>query len=194
MSQIFSKIRTAIANDPFNVEMHEKGYKPLFSISAKSKVIIIGQAPGIRAQTSGIPWDDKSGETLQAWLGISAKQFYNEDIFGIIPMDFYFPGKGKSGDLPPRKGFAEKWHPQLLEAVESEYLVILIGQYAQKFYLKKKMQSNLTNTVKAYKEYLPDNFFPLPHPSPRNNIWMAKNPWFKDEVIPELQKTILQYL
>lgn len=117
------------------------------------------------------------------------KAFYDETQFAVMPMDFYFPGKGKSGDLPPRAGFADLWHPRLLQLMPNVHLTVLIGQYAQKYYLRRAKKT-LTETVKNYTEYLPDGYFVLPHPSPRNNIWKAKNPWFEREVVPELQKRI----
>jgi len=189
MDKYFKKIQKEIMADPMNAEYTNQGFEPLFTGSPTSKIAIIGQAPGIRAQTSGIPWDDASGERLREWLGITSEQFYDEKLVALIPMDFYFPGNGKSGDLPPRKGFAEKWHHQLLEHIEGDPLIVLIGQYAQGYYLPEK-EKTLTETVKNYKKYLGNNMFPLPHPSPRNNIWMARNPWFGKEVIPELRKFV----
>jgi len=189
MNEYFSHIKQEIENHPDNAVFTQQGWEPLFSGSQKSKLIIIGQAPGIHAQSSNIPWDDKSGETLRQWLGITDEQFYDDDIVALIPMDFYYPGKGKTGDLPPRKDFAEKWHPQILDHIQEGALVILIGQYSQNYYLQDR-ERTLTETVRNFKKYTPNNFFPLPHPSPRNNIWMAKNPWFKADVLPELQHIV----
>ena len=189
MNTFFKNLKHEIMNHPDNEVFTKQDWEPLFSASKKSKIIIIGQAPGIRAQTSAIPWDDKSGETLREWLGITSEQFYDENVTALIPMDFYYPGKGKSGDLPPRKGFADLWHPQILDHIEGEPLVVLIGMYAQNYYLEGRKRT-LTETVSSYKEYLPDNFFPLPHPSPRNNIWMTKNEWFKKDVLPILKKEV----
>lgn len=188
-----TSIRKAIEKHPQNVDMKKKGYVPIFSASSQSKIVIIGQAPGIRAQESKIPWNDKSGEQLRTWLGVSDKDFYDETKIALIPMDFYFPGKGKTGDLPPRKGFAELWHPELFKIMKNADFSLLIGQYAQGYYLDDK-DSTLTKTVRNYKKYLKQGFFPLPHPSPRNNIWKAKNPWFEKEVVPELQKRIRKLL
>lgn len=182
-----------IKKHPQNKDMKKKGYTPIFSASVHSKIVIIGQAPGIRAQESKTPWNDKSGEQLRRWLDISDEDFYDETKIALLPMDFYFPGKGKTGDLPPRKGFAELWHPTLLEMMPKIELTILIGQYAQNHYLQNKSE-NLTNTVKHYKKYLPSGKFPLPHPSPRNNIWKAKNPWFEKEVVPVLQRKVKKSL
>ena len=163
--------------------------RPIISFSPQSKIIIIGQAPGVKVHQSGVPWDDASGERLRQWLNVSAEQFYDNRIFGIIPMGFCYPGKGKSGDLPPRPECAQLWMDKVLKKLQNVELIILIGQYSQKYFLKKQLKSNLTNTVKSWKEYLPQ-YVVLPHPSPRNNIWLKKNDWFDKKVIPDLQKRI----
>ncbi|PWH86389.1 uracil-DNA glycosylase family protein [Brumimicrobium oceani] len=161
------------------------GCNPIISASEKSKIVIIGQAPGRKVHDSNIPWNDKSGDNLRDWLGVDKETFYNPDNFAIVGMGFCYPGTGKSGDLPPRKECAPLWHPQLHEEMNDVKLTILIGQYAQKYYLGKQAKRTLTETVEYYHEYLP-KFFVLPHPSPRNNIWQAKNRWFPSEVLPEL--------
>lgn len=189
MDTLFRKIKKEIIEDAESREFTKKGWEPIFSGTKKSKIIIIGQAPGIRAQESKIPWDDLSGDRLRDWLDVSKEEFYDESLFALIPMDFYYPGKGKSGDVPPRKGFAEKWHKQLLEQMPKDSLIILIGQYAQNFYLKNKRKT-LTETVKNFVEYFDNGHIPLPHPSPRNNIWLAKNEWFEKEVLPSLQEEV----
>ena len=165
------------------------GPRPVISADKKSKIAIIGQAPGTKVHESGIPWDDKSGENLRAWLGVEEKHFYKPELFAIIPMGFCYPGKGKSGDLPPRKECAPLWHEQILDQLKSLELILLIGSYAQKHYLGSLRKKTLTETVKNFEDYLP-RYFVLPHPSPRNNIWMAKNPWFKKTVLPSLQSRI----
>jgi len=192
-SENVQKIFDEIMADNENKEFTDAGIEPLFSAPQNAKVMIVGQAPGIKAQEARKYWFDKSGDRLREWLGVDADTFYNSDIFAIIPMDFYYPGKGKSGDLPPRKDFAPKWHPRLLKELPNIELIILIGQYAQKYYLGDKEKKNLTETVKAYKEYLP-KLLPLVHPSPRNLIWLKKNPWFEEEVVPMLQERIRGYL
>lgn len=164
----------------------ELGTNPVVTAHPKSKIIIIGQAPGLAVHNTSIPWNDKSGKNLRAWMGISSEDFYNSEKIGIIPMGFCYPGKGKSGDLPPRKECAPLWHNQILDKIEHVELVLLIGKYAQDYYLKNNLNRNLTETVRNYKDFLP-NYFVLPHPSPRNNIWQAKNEWFKYEVLPELE-------
>lgn len=189
MSDVFSKIRQEIIADPMNQEMRAKQYEPVYTASAKSRIVIVGQAPGARAQESKKPWNDVSGKMLRQWLDVSDEQFYNPDIFALIPMDFYYPGKGVHGDLPPRKGFAEKWHPQLLEHMPDVRLILLIGAYSQKYYLGKTAGKNLTETVHNYKNYLPE-YFPLVHPSPLNFRWRSKNPWFESRVVPELKRHV----
>ncbi|MEQ6117984.1 uracil-DNA glycosylase family protein [Reichenbachiella sp. MALMAid0571] len=166
---------------------------PIIQVSTSSKIVIIGQAPGQRVQDSGIPWDDASGNNLREWLGVDKQTFYDEKIFALIPMGFCFPGTGKSGDLPPRPECAPLWHQQILKAMIDVKLTILIGQYAQNYYLGNDCKSTLTETVKNYIEYLP-RYLPLPHPSPRNNIWQAKNDWFQENVTPILQEKILTYI
>ena len=178
-------IRTAIVDDPMNAGMKARGYEPVYTAGPRAKIAIIGQAPGSKAQLTMKPWNDASGEQLRKWLGVTDEQFYDPNIISLIPMDFYYPGKGAHGDLPPRVGFADKWHPQLLELMPDIELTILIGAYSQKHYLAKNAHKNLTETVRAYTEYLPD-YFPLVHPSPLNFRWQKKNPWFEKEVVPAL--------
>lgn len=167
----------------------ELGPRPIVSVNTNSKIVVIGQAPGTVVHRTGIPWDDKSGNNLREWMGVDNDTFYEPENFAIIPMGFCYPGKGKSGDLPPRKECAPKWHNALLHLMPEVQLTLLIGKYAQDYYLKKSVRKNLTETVKNYKNYLPQ-YFVLPHPSPRNNIWMKKNEWFKAEIVPELKQVV----
>ncbi|MFV0540863.1 MAG: uracil-DNA glycosylase family protein [Aestuariibaculum sp.] len=167
--------------------------RPVMSAGKKSKIVIIGQAPGIKVHNTGIAWNDPSGKQLRKWLNVTDKQFYNTDNFAIVPMGFCYPGKGKSGDLPPRPECAPQWHQKLFNEMDQVKLVLLIGKYAQDYYLKDKAGRNLTETVKNYKAYLP-KYLPLPHPSPRNRFWLAKNPWFEAEIIPQLQAIVKQFL
>jgi uracil-DNA glycosylase len=167
--------------------------KPIIRASKKAKILIIGQAPGQKVQDSGIPWDDASGKELRRWLGVGSEQFYDTSLFAIMPMGMCFPGTGKSGDLPPRKECAIAWHEKVLTKMPNIKLILLIGKYAQDYYLKESVKENLTETVRHYKEYLP-TYLPLPHPSPRNNIWQAKNKWFALKILPTLKLDIQKIL
>lgn len=166
--------------------MTQQGWQPLFVASPDARIVIIGQAPGRKAQESSLPWNDASGTTLKSWLGVTDEQF-RSSVFAHVPMDFYFPGAGRSGDLPPRRGFAAQWHPPLLALMPSVQLTVLIGRYAQLHYLGSR--APLTDTVRAFESYLP-TYFPIVHPSPLNYGWRARNPWFVDEVVPQLQARV----
>ena len=190
--QTLEQITQAIMADPANRSFTDSGIAPLFAAPVTARINIVGQAPGLKAQNSRLYWNDQSGDRLHHWLGVDRDLFYHSGLFAVIPMDFYYPGKGKSGDLPPRKGFAAKWHPQILAHLPQLELTILIGQYAQRYYLPEN-RLNVTDTVKNYREFLP-HFLPLVHPSPRNQLWQAKNPWFAQEVIPTLQALVKQII
>lgn len=161
--------------------------------SRHSRVVIIGQAPGSKVHQSGVPWNDPSGKLLRNWMGVDESVFYDHDKIAIVPMGFCYPGKGKSGDLAPRPECAPLWHPQLFEQMTAVNLILLIGQYAQRAYLGKNMRRNLTETVRCFETYLP-TYFPLPHPSPRNRFWFAKNPWFQETALPILKQAITDAL
>ncbi len=189
----FKEIFEAIKADPQNKKYTKEGIEPLYSVHKEAKICIIGQAPGIRAQESRLFWNDPSGDRLRDWLGIDRTTFYESNKISILPLDFYFPGKGKSGDLPPRAGFAQKWHKALLEEMPEIELFILVGSYAIKYYLNLKSSAKTTEVIRDFEAYLP-KYFPLVHPSPRNNIWLAKNPWFEPELLPELKKRVAQLM
>ncbi len=169
------------------------GVNPIISASQYSKIAIIGQAPGKIVHQTGIPWNDKSGERLRNWLSIGSEKFYDPKQVALIPMGFCYPGKGKSGDLPPRSECAPKWHESVFQSMRNITLIILIGSYAQSHYLAKKKKPTLTETIRNFEEYLP-RYFVLPHPSPRNNIWMKKNSWFEDNVLPVLKEKVKNVL
>nr|WP_298874538.1 uracil-DNA glycosylase family protein [uncultured Mogibacterium sp.] len=187
-----SSIVEKIKSDERNAEYTERGIPPIFQLNAGAKILIIGQAPGRKVEESQIPFDDKSGEKLITWMGIDRETFYSDKI-AILPMDFYYPGKGKTGDLPPRKFIAEEYHRDLLAELGNVQMTILIGKYAMDYYLKGDMKRNLTETVRCFAEYLP-NYFPIVHPSPLNFRWQAKNPWFMEEVVPVLERRVADIL
>lgn len=189
----FKEIFEAIKADPQNKKYTKDGIEPLYSVHKEAKICIIGQAPGIRAQESRLFWNDPSGDRLRDWLGIDRTTFYESNKISVLPLDFYFPGKGKSGDLPPRAGFAQKWHKALLEEMPEIELFILVGSYAIKYYLNLKSSAKTTEVIHDFEAYLP-KYFPLVHPSPRNNMWLAKNPWFEPELLPELKKRVAQLM
>ena len=189
----FKEIFEAIKADPQNKKYTKDGIEPLYSVHKEAKICIIGQAPGIRAQESRLFWNNPSGDRLRDWLGIDRTTFYESNKISILPLDFYFPGKGKSGDLPPRAGFAQKWHKALLEEMPEIELFILVGSYAIKYYLNLKSSAKTTEVIHDFEAYLP-KYFPLVHPSPRNNMWLAKNPWFEPELLPELKKRVAQLM
>lgn len=167
----------------------ELGPRPILTAHEQSKIAIVGQAPGSVVHKCGVPWDDKSGENLKAWMQMDHSTFYDEKKVALIPMGFCYPGKRKSGDLPPRRECAPQWHESVFSKMSSLQLIILIGKYAQDHYLENNTRKNLTETVMHFEEHLP-RYFVLPHPSPRNNIWQARNPWFQELVIPSLRKEI----
>lgn len=189
MTETVDSIKRAIMADPDNHCYTEAGLAPLFAAPSTAKILLIGQAPGFKTQEAGLYFKDRSGDRLRDWLGVDETTFYQSGLFGVLAMDFYFPGSGKSGDLPPRKGFADKWHPQLMDLMPKIELTLLIGRYAQEHYLGLKKSRTLTDTVRDYWTYLP-TYLPLVHPSPRNRIWMRRNPWFERELIPELRSRV----
>lgn len=166
------------------------GPRPVVQASPTARLLIIGQAPGTKVHQSGIPWDDPSGERLRAWLQMDKARFYDPEQVAIMPMGFCYPGRGRSGDLPPRLECAPTWHARLKAQLPGVNLTLLIGDYAQRYYLDAKPKT-LTDTVKANPDWAPD-FIALPHPSPRNNLWLRKNPWFEQQTLPLLRHRIDQ--
>ena len=197
MSEIFIQLLSDIRQCTLCEEYLPLGTNPVLQVSPSARVIIAGQAPGIKVHQSGLPFDDKSGERLRQWLGIDATTFYNDEIFAILPMAFCYPGKGKSGDLPPRPECANKWREQLLKQLPNVELIITIGIYAQNWHLPDKKEKTLTETVKNWRFFYNETspaIIPIPHPSPRNNIWLKKNLWFEQDVVPMLQGQIKKVL
>lgn len=168
------------------------GVRPILQVHPRARVLIAGQAPGRKVHDSGVPFDDASGQRLREWMGITQEVFYDAEQIAILPMGFCFPGTGKSGDLPPRPECAPAWRSQLLERLPNLKFTLVIGQYAQAYHLKQQGES-LTETVRSWRDHWP-SVIPLPHPSPRNNIWLRRNPWFEDEVLPSLRKRVSQVL
>lgn len=183
-----SEIIERIKADERNSEYTERNIPPVFQINEKARILVIGQAPGRKVEETLIPFNDKSGEKLISWMGIDKATFYSDEI-AIMPMDFYYPGRGKTGDLHPRKFIAEEYHSALLAELSRIEMTLLVGKYSMDYYLKGEMKRNLTETVRSYEEYLP-KYFPLVHPSPLNFRWQAKNPWFVEDVVPVLQRMV----
>lgn len=184
-------LRAEILAHPSNAWATRQGWQPLVVGSPRSRVLLISQAPGRRAQESGIPWNDASGARLRSWLGVSDAQFYDTERFAIVPMDFYYPGKAPaSGDLPPRREVAPLWHPRILDVLTDVRLTILVGSFAQRYYLGGRRATTLTETVRRAPEFLP--FFPVVHPSPLTLGWQRRNEWFDTETIPTLRTLVAE--
>lgn len=166
------------------------GPRPVVQAGRSARLRIIGQAPGRKVHETGVPWDDASGRRLRAWLGLTPAQFYDPEKVAIIPMGFCYPGKASSGDNPPRPECAPRWHDRLNAELPAIGLTVLVGQYAQAHYLAGRRKATLTETVTAWREYLPSGWLPLPHPSPRNQPWLAKNPWFEADLVPHVQAAV----
>ena len=163
------------------------GPRPVVRASTSARLLIIGQAPGTRVHETGIPWNDPSGDRLRDWLGLDRDAFYDESRIAIMPMGFCYPGIDKNGgDKPPRPECAPLWHDRILALMPAVELTLLVGMYAQRRYLGRRARRTLTDTVRAWQDYLPD-YLPLPHPSWRNTVWLRKNPWFEAEIIPYLR-------
>ncbi len=168
------------------------GPRPIVQLDPKAKILVVGQAPGRRVHETGIAFNDPSGDRLRDWMAISKDIFYNEEQIALLPMGFCFPGTGKSGDLPPRPECAPAWREQLLSQLDQVQLILVIGQYAQDYHLDRGKRT-LTDVVKSWRDYWP-KVMPLPHPSPRNNIWLRKNPWFEEELLPPLKQRVAEVL
>ncbi len=165
------------------------GPRPVLCAGETARILIVGQAPGARVHTTGIPWDDPSGERLRAWMGVDKEIFYDESRIAIIPMGYCYPGRGTGGDLPPRRECAALWLDQLLTRLPRIELTLLIGQYAQRHFLGSRRKPSLGETAKAWRDYAPQ-YIPLPHPSPRNQPWIKLHPWFERRLVPVLRARI----
>jgi uracil-DNA glycosylase len=165
------------------------GPRPIVQMGREARILVIGQAPGSKVHTSGVPWGDDSGERLREWMGIDEKTFYDAKRVALVPMGFCYPGAGASGDLPPRPECAPLRHARLLSHLSERRLTLLVGVYAQAYYLKGRGKTTLTETVRGFRRQMP-RFFPLPHPSWRSTIWVRKNPWFQSEALPALREEV----
>jgi uracil-DNA glycosylase len=165
------------------------GPRPILQAHASARILIVGHAPGLRVHASGIPWDDPSGDRLRGWMGVDSETFYDASRIAIIPMGFCYPGRAHGGDMPPRRECAELWLDALLACLPDVELTLLVGQHAQRHFLRGGRKASLTKTTQAWRDYAP-RYFPLPHPSPRNEPWRVRNPWFDRELVPILRARI----
>lgn len=165
------------------------GPRPVLRMSPSARILMVGQAPGIKVHESGIPWHDASGARLREWLAVDESVFYDPRRFAIVPMGMCYPGRGASGDLPPRPECAPLWHHRIFALMPEIRLTLLIGRYAQARFLARRSGSNVTETVAAWESHAP-RFVALPHPSPRNRNWLKQNPWFEQAVIPMLRERV----
>lgn len=168
------------------------GPRPVFQLHQNARILVAGQAPGRKVHESGVPFDDASGDRLRSWLGLSSAEFYDPLKVAILPMGFCYPGTGANGDLPPRPECVIQWRERLLAKLTNLQLTLVIGQYALDYHLPDGPRS-VTEAVLGWRDHLP-SVLPLPHPSPRNNIWLKKNPWFELEVLPALRTRVKEAL
>ncbi len=169
------------------------GPNPVLRASATARILVVGQAPGSKVHASGIPWNDASGERLRTWMGVDRDTFYDESRIAIVPMGFCYPGRGAGGDNPPRPECARTWHPRLIPLLKHVRLILLIGHYAQAYFLRGQRKPTLTETVQAFNDYLPD-YLPTVHPSPRNQGWIKYHPWFERDLLPVLRARVRELL
>jgi uracil-DNA glycosylase len=172
----------------------QDGPRPVLQASVSSRLLIVSQAPGRKVHATGIPFKDVSGDRLRHWLGIDRDTFYDAQRIAIVPMGFCFPGSGRNGDLPPRPECAPMWHPRLLPMLTQVRLTLAIGQYAQAGVLGERRGASLTDTMQAWRQHLAQGVLPLPHPSPRNQLWLKRNPWFETELLPVLRDEVAHVL
>ena len=169
------------------------GVRPVASFSSTARLLIIGQAPGSKVHATGIPWDDRSGDRLREWTGLSKSQMYDPARVALVPMGFCYPGKASGGDKPPRPECAPQWHARVLDVLPEDRLTLLVGTFAQAHYLPETAKLPMTERVRRFREFLP-RFLPLPHPAWRSAIWMKQNPWFEEDVLPRLRLAVAERL
>ncbi len=185
----FARLQSDVRACTWCAEHLPLGPRPVLQISRTARMLIAGQAPGRKVHASGIPFDDASGDRLRDWLGLDRETFYDACRVAILPMGFCYPGTGKAGDLPPRPECAAAWRGKILSELRAVTLTLVIGQYAMDWHFGPRAKATLTETVQAWRDFAP-TLWPLPHPSPRNNIWLKKNPWFARDVLPELRQQV----
>jgi uracil-DNA glycosylase len=186
MSRSFDSLLEEVRSCTHCAQHLPMGPRPVLRAKRSARLLIVGQAPGRRVHETGIPWNDPSGDRLRDWMQLDRDSFYDERRIAIIPSGFCYPGTGPGGDLPPRPECAPKWHPLLVPMLPKLEIALLVGSYAQAYYLGRARYKTLTETVRAWRDYLP-HFLPMPHPSPRNQMWFKRNPWFAQEVLPFLR-------
>jgi len=169
------------------------GPRPVLQFSPTARLLIVGQAPGTKVHASGVPWDDASGARLCEWTGLTRDQLHDPALVAIVPMGFCYPGKGKSGDLPPRRECAPLWHGRVLAELPQDRLTLLVGSHAQKYYLPEARKRTMAEIVQDFRSFAPE-FFPLPHPSWRSTIFMRRNEWFERDVLPALRQKVREHL
>lgn len=190
IADLLPKIRACRACEAFL----PLGARPVIQASGRARLVVAGQAPGTRVHASGIPFDDPSGDRLRDWMGVGPETFYDPCKINIIPMGFCYPGRApQGGDLPPRKECQHLWHGRLFDALPQQSLIIVVGAYAHKYHLGQSVKRSVTETVMSWREYLP-RYLPIPHPSPRNTLWLRRNPWFEKNVVPYLRLKVAQIL
>jgi len=192
MGKSLSHLLAEVAACTICAEHLDHDPRPVVQLGSTASIVIIGQAPGRKVHESGVPWDDASGRTLRDWLGVSDEQFYDPGTVALVPMGFCYPGSAKSGDKPPRPECAPLWHERLLAELPADRLEVIIGMYAQKRYIADR-KTTLTETVANWRNYLPGQIV-MPHPSPRNQHWLTKNPWFQDETLPAVRARVAEVL
>lgn len=187
LDHVLAKVRTCrICADHLPL-----GPRPVVRMAKSARILVIGQAPGTKVHETGLPWNDASGDRLRDWLDMSVGDFYDPGKLAIMPMGFCYPGRfERGGDLPPRPECAPEWHDALREHLPDIGLTLLIGQYAQEYYLGNRRSKTMTETVQRFGEFLPENILPMPHPSWRNTAWMKKNPWFESDLLPVLRMKV----
>lgn len=196
MSTSFTQLKQAIVRCDVCAAHLPFAPKPVFQLHPDARILIVGQAPGRKAHEAGIPFDDLSGDRLRAWLGVTRETFYDARQIALLPMGLCFPGTGKSGDLPPRPECASQvariGRAAILQQLPNIAMTLLVGQYAIGFHLPHE-KGTLTETVQRWRDYFPA-LLPMPHPSPRNLMWLRRNPWFEAEIIPQLHMRVQQLL